>query len=132
MLIIREFTSFLNIIMGIFIYLIQFTSYLLTVLINQGYPSKNKNNDIINNHTSRVVAICSVCKLENEMGNKIVHCYECDICVEGSNNLKIGFDHHCPWTSKCIGKGNIKYFYLFLAMTLVLFFYMIISVINYS
>jgi hypothetical protein len=33
----------------------------------------------------------------------VVHCYDCDICIKGH-------DHHCPWTGKCIGEGNIQYF----------------------
>jgi hypothetical protein len=26
----------------------------------------------------------------------------------------IGYDHHCPFTSKCIGSGNLCPFYVFL------------------
>jgi hypothetical protein len=37
------------------------------------------------------------------------HCYDCGVCV---HNL----DHHCPWTGKCIGRDNIKYFHAFLSM----------------
>jgi len=37
------------------------------------------------------------------------HCYDCGVCV---HNL----DHHCPWTGKCIGRDNIKYFHAFLTM----------------
>jgi len=29
------------------------------------------------------------------------------VCIED-------LDHHCPWSSKCIGGGNIKAFYVFL------------------
>ena len=38
------------------------------------------------------------------------HCFECDVCVEG-------YDHHCPWVSKCVGKGNLKSFYIFVFST---------------
>ena len=26
----------------------------------------------------------------------------------------LALDHHCPWTGKCIGAGNLLYFYAFL------------------
>ena len=29
------------------------------------------------------------------------HCDDCGICIEG-------LDHHCPWTSHCVGKNNIN------------------------
>lgn len=32
------------------------------------------------------------------------HCDDCDVCVDDN-------DHHCVFFSKCIGGGNIKYFY---------------------
>ena len=35
------------------------------------------------------------------------HCSDCNVCVE-----KV--DHHCPWSSKCIGKGNMNAFSAFL------------------
>ena len=34
------------------------------------------------------------------------HCSDCGVCIEG-------MDHHCPWSSKCIGKGNLKIFWAF-------------------
>ncbi|RHY93735.1 hypothetical protein DYB37_001904 [Aphanomyces astaci] len=42
------------------------------------------------------------------------HCSECQVCI-------LDYDHHCPWTGKCIGKYNLRYFYLWL-ITLVLSF----------
>lgn len=42
-------------------------------------------------------------------------------------NFKIGYDHHCPWTSKCIGKGNLKGFYAFVTSTMFLFGYYVFS-----
>lgn len=39
---------------------------------------------------------------------KIVkHCPYCDICI-------FGYDHHCRWISKCIGKGNLVMFWGFM------------------
>lgn len=37
------------------------------------------------------------------------HCKRCNVCVEDH-------DHHCPWTSKCIGKNNLTRFNVFLTM----------------
>jgi hypothetical protein len=48
---------------------------------------------------------CLVCEVLREPGT--MHCIDCDVCVRD-------FDHHCPWTGKCIGKGNLPYFYGFL------------------
>lgn len=51
------------------------------------------------------------------------HCDDCDVCIEG-------YDHHCPFTGKCIGKGNILCFQTFLAsilMTMVFAFVWIVA-----
>jgi len=37
-----------------------------------------------------------------------------------------GFDHHCPWTSKCIGKKNLTAFYTFLTINVATFFYVLL------
>ncbi len=44
---------------------------------------------------------CMRCNILLEPG--LIHCETCDVCIEK-------FDHHCPWTGKCIGKGNYLYF----------------------
>jgi hypothetical protein len=50
---------------------------------------------------------CSVCLVPRERGT--AHCYDCSRCV-------LALDHHCPWSSKCIGKGNIRPFGIFLTL----------------
>lgn len=32
------------------------------------------------------------------------HCEDCDVCIED-------YDHHCVFFSKCIGGGNLMYFW---------------------
>ncbi len=50
------------------------------------------------------------------------HCYDCDVCVAG-------YDHHCPWTGKCIGEGNIRLFNKFICLTFFNCTYFIVVVI---
>jgi palmitoyltransferase ZDHHC2/15/20 len=51
---------------------------------------------------------CRKCRFD--VPEKTFHCSYCDVCI-------IGYDHHCPWTSKCIGKNNLIKFYVFLFYT---------------
>ena len=48
---------------------------------------------------------CSYCKMYRPHG--AIHCARCDACI-------VSLDHHCPWTGKCIGKKNLRFFYIFL------------------
>jgi hypothetical protein len=34
----------------------------------------------------------------------------CNVCIAG-------YDHHCPWVGKCVGRDNISAFYYFLIAT---------------
>ncbi|CCI47701.1 unnamed protein product [Albugo candida] len=52
------------------------------------------------------------------------HCEECRVCIKGH-------DHHCPWTGKCIGEGNITFFYVWLFSLVVACVYEIIQISNY-
>ena len=59
------------------------------------------------NHALSGFTTCSVCLVSRERGT--AHCYDCSRCV-------LALDHHCPWSSKCIGKGNIRPFGIFLGL----------------
>ena len=104
---------------GLIIFLIQTISYLITILINPGIPSKDlwlenyKHLDEIGTYR-----ICNVCKIIMRNEDKTDHCDECNICI-------IGADHHCPWTSKCVGTNNKNMFYIFVFTTFTLLIYFI-------
>ena len=102
---------------GLLILVIQLGSYTLTFLINPGIP-KLDNFYLIGQ--SRIeIKKCRECRNYIRMDIKTNHCYECGVCVEGH-------DHHCPWTSKCIGKNNLPFFYIFVISTVGLFLYLIV------
>ena len=104
--------KFLNIfvlIIGIFEYLFFFLSYTLTSIMNPGiitldYYLENYQVDKMSIQNYR---ICRKCNAIIDLDKGVEHCTVCDICI-------IGNDHHCPWSSKCVGKNNIKIFKIFL------------------
>eukprot|EP00826_Nyctotherus_ovalis_P043094 TRINITY_DN4508_c0_g2_i2.p1 TRINITY_DN4508_c0_g2~~TRINITY_DN4508_c0_g2_i2.p1 ORF type:complete len:149 (+),score=35.28 TRINITY_DN4508_c0_g2_i2:388-834(+) len=100
---------------------LQLLSYTATALINPGMPRPKPVA------RSRLEAIkgdgmlyCKTCNVEREAGRNVAHCSDCDVCVEG-------FDHHCPWTGKCIGRRNVVPFYVFLVTTAILIYYIMFS-----
>ena len=84
--------------------------YTVTALKNPGIIIPNEVRENEDLETSYSVNICTTCNITKDIN--VVHCTDCDVCVEG-------MDHHCPWTGKCIGKGNLCPFYLFVASTAV-------------
>ena len=84
-------------------------SYLYTSLINPGYPKNN--NERRNGYPREEFYFCSVCKFYAKKSTDASHCDDCGICIEG-------LDHHCPWTSHCVGKNNTISFYIFIISTL--------------
>ena len=104
-------------IIGIVILSIQVVCSLLTFLVNPGMikpePIKKETLEMIKDN---IIAYCSKCKIIKKRYRNIYHCTDCDVCVEG-------FDHHCLWTGKCIGKWNKPFFMGFVGMTIITFVY---------
>jgi len=84
--------------------------YLLTALRNPGISTHPNPTSADDDRFANDPNYCKACKVVRELD--MYHCLDCDVCIKG-------FDHHCPWTGKCIGEGNIRYFYLFLLSTVV-------------
>ncbi len=105
---------------GCAILILDLGAYTATAVVNPGIPDR----DLRKYNPEYVQALvkakefgyCSRCKMIRRPGKDTQHCLECDVCVEG-------YDHHCPWTGKCIGRGNYLFFQTFLVSTFVLLFY---------
>jgi len=61
---------------------------------------------------------CQKCSVDQPRGCS--HCEFCEVCIEG-------FDHHCPWMGKCIGKKNVSAFYTFIVVSFSSLAYILIS-----
>lgn len=91
-------------------------SYLIVALTNPGIITSQPNCENIEQ-----VKYCKECRFNVEKST--YHCKLCDVCIEE-------YDHHCPWVSKCVGKGNLRAFHLFLLLTLALLFATMISYVG--
>ena len=67
------------------------------------------------------IRVCLPCNnyLKRFSSYQTSHCYRCDICYSG-------LDHHCRWIGKCIAKGNMSDFKLYLYLTFGGLFYSLI------
>jgi len=98
--------------------LFQSAAYILTSLRNPGIASRDPmDKDEEGSVYPTNPAYCQKCRVMRS--NTVYHCVDCDVCIKE-------FDHHCPWTGKCIGQGNVRLFYLFLGSTMVYIVYCII------
>ena len=113
----NSFANYTKII-GVFVLLVFYISYTLTFLLNPGIPKYDEN--AIMGQPREKYRFCNYCKIWVNMDENTGHCFDCNVCVEG-------YDHHCPWTGKCIGKKNLKYFYIFLTSILLVFGYFVLA-----
>lgn len=98
-------------------------SYLAVATSNPGIvtedsESEEEENPMSQENVSKKSRICKKCNIRTSKGT--YHCSDCDVCIRG-------YDHHCPWTSKCIGEGNLCRFYIFLAMVPIYLIYTFIA-----
>ena len=114
--------NYLMKILGIITFLFFFLCYTLVFLINPGYPKHDLESKT--GEPRDKYRWCGACKIWVSIEKKTNHCFDCGICIEG-------YDHHCPWTSKCIGRRNLYSFYIFVTTTFLMIFYFIFA-ISYS
>mmetsp|Transcript_6142 Transcript_6142/g.9102 ORF Transcript_6142/g.9102 Transcript_6142/m.9102 type:complete len:192 (-) Transcript_6142:9-584(-) len=112
--------SNLNTVIGTVVFGFLLTNYVLAGLSNPGIPKSRvpDEGDLDPIDSEFQENYCKVCDVLMEEGTK--HCEDCGVCIEE-------LDHHCPWTSKCVGKGNLSYFYGFLLGILFTFIYIVVT-----
>ena len=96
-------------------YLFFVISYTILLVKNPGIPTnKNKIDFAELQKNYRQCDVCGCISLKNGNGMTL-HCQECDVCVEK-------FDHHCPFATKCIGRGTAIFFKIWIVSILIFFF----------
>lgn len=94
-------------------------SFTYCFIIDPGFPKNNIGRQT--GIPKEQYKFCPECRFYYDLNKKVNHCFDCGICIEG-------YDHHCPWTSKCIGKNNLYSFYCFMTGILLNFGYVIICI----
>ena len=80
--------------------------YLVMFFKNPGIiPQKRNANLEMDVEAKRNYSCLKCLSLKNQ---NAYHCEDCDVCIEE-------YDHHCVWVGKCVGKGNLIAFYVFVA-----------------
>ena len=115
-------SSFYVSLFGIILNLIQFIFVIICGFKNPGLPIREiQNEELIEKNPNKYMR-CHLCHFIIDRTKNYVHCNICGCCCGG-------YDHHCPWTSKCVGRGNLFYFNGMLFMISIIFIYIIIAVI---
>ncbi len=98
----------------LYISVLGFTLLMYTVMFlsDPGIIPQKLNGAAIEDVESTVKYSCTKCMALRSQ--KAYHCEDCDVCIDG-------WDHHCVWVGKCIGRENLMVFYVFVA-TIPIFF----------
>ena len=104
---------------GIFCVLFFQITFSYCFIIDPGFPKNNIGRQT--GIPKEQYKFCPECKFYYDLNKNVNHCFDCGICIEG-------YDHHCPWVSKCIGKKNLYSFYCFMTGILLNFGYAVICI----
>ena len=107
-------------IFGLLLSFLQLFIYIYCSLKNPGFPKKAFQDPSLLNQKGGFFRRCKECGIIVDLRKYPAHCYKCKFCCEG-------LDHHCAWTTKCIGSGNNKEFKCFLFTFFMLIVYFGIS-----
>ena len=116
------YSSFIIRFFGFLLSMLQISIYIYCSLKNPGFPKKVLQNPSLLKEEGGYYRRCKVCGIIVDLRKNPAHCNYCNICCEG-------FDHHCSWSTKCIGSGNSFEFKLFLFSFFILICYFGISAI---
>ena len=113
--------------LGTLINIAQIYFLIISSTMNPGLPLKEYNTLIYEeeNKNAKNYRQCKDCKLWINTDEKTIHCRKCKICIEG-------YDHHCDCMNICIGKNNLKSFYIMILASFVLILYSIIITLSFK
>ena len=106
--------------LGFIIIISQIIFFSLTATTNPGLPKENYENLVLEVKENKHYRKCKDCKLWIDTDEGTQHCYKCKICVEG-------YDHHCGIMNLCIGKNNLKLFYIYILLSFIMVGYYILG-----
>jgi hypothetical protein len=83
-------------VIGLLLYLIQICSHLFTLFANPGLPDKNNyiseevigiivKNAEYNSNCLKNYIKCETCNILVNAKSEVIHCKDCNLCIEGSN-----------------------------------------------
>ncbi len=107
---------------GILLLIIQLSFLILSGIKNPGLPKREMQNEILLINEPNKYVRCHMCNFIVDKSKRYIHCNTCKCCCEG-------YDHHCPWTSKCVGRGNIFFFHGMLILVCIVFIYIIFAIV---
>ena len=111
---------------GSILNLLQIYFFIITSIRNPGLPSKEYEKTVYEeNKTAKNFRKCKDCKMWINTDEKTIHCKKCNICIEG-------YDHHCDCINMCVGKKNIKNFYLFILTSFLVIIYSIFVTMGFK
>ena len=113
--------------LGSIINIAQIYFLIISSTMNPGLPLKEYNTLIYEeeNKNAKNYRQCKDCKLWINTDEKTIHCRKCKICIEG-------YDHHCDCMNICIGKNNLKSFYIMILASFVLILYSILITLSFK
>ena len=113
--------------LGSIINIAQIYFLIISSTMNPGLPLKEYSTLIYEeeNKNAKNYRQCKDCKLWINTDEKTIHCRKCKICIEG-------YDHHCDCMNICIGKNNLKSFYILILISFVLILYSILITLSFK
>ena len=112
---------------GSILNILQIYFFIISSIKNPGLPSKDYEKLVYEeeNKTAKNFRKCKDCKLWINTDEKTIHCKKCGICIEG-------YDHHCDCINICVGKKNIKNFYLYILTSFLVIIYSIFVTMGFK
>ena len=110
--------------LGIGVALFQIATFTIASIMNPGLPL-TEYDKILYEDKSNEYRQCKDCKMWICTLEGTQHCKICNVCIEG-------YDHHCNLMGTCVGKNNLKVFYLYVLGCFLMVGYFVIGFLSHK